>query len=302
MKTLRSDEQRDDAVAKLAVVAHPLRHHAIEPHPEPLFPLLQVGLHPVGKVAHVVVPVPFVGQTKEVVVNGIYRPYARRAQINLHVFRSGFDAGLTRIQRQPVDEAHIRHSPPPIRPLLVEVFGRSPDGVVAEVVFSGQEGDKCAHFIVVAALHRLRRCRGNQFHAVHIQRSRIFHQQGCLVGTDAAAGHDWRRPVVEARRHYGDMEQRRIDGACRTVCLAVELLHLRLVVAARRVGQGHLNDHLQCLSAGSYEGSHRGGDDPRDLFQLLQPLLFHNGTRRKEQHIRIVGHHQYAVVRLLQSR
>ena len=47
VKALRSDKQRDDAVAKLAVVAHPLRHHAIEPHPEPLFPLLQVGLHPI---------------------------------------------------------------------------------------------------------------------------------------------------------------------------------------------------------------------------------------------------------------
>ena len=47
VKALRSDEQRDDAVVKLAVVAHLLRHQAIEPHPEPLFPLLQVGLHPI---------------------------------------------------------------------------------------------------------------------------------------------------------------------------------------------------------------------------------------------------------------
>ena len=47
VKALRSDKQRDDAVVKLAVVAHLLRHQAIEPHPEPLFPLLQVGLRPI---------------------------------------------------------------------------------------------------------------------------------------------------------------------------------------------------------------------------------------------------------------
>lgn len=47
VKALWSDEQRDDAVVKLAVVVHLLRHQAIEPHPKPLFPLLQVGLHPI---------------------------------------------------------------------------------------------------------------------------------------------------------------------------------------------------------------------------------------------------------------
>ena len=97
MVALRSHKQRDDAVAILVVVAHPLRHHAIEPHPEPLFPLLQVGLHTVGKVADVVVAVPFVRHVEDIVVHGVNRAYARRVEVSQHVLGTDFDASLTRI-------------------------------------------------------------------------------------------------------------------------------------------------------------------------------------------------------------
>ena len=93
MIALGSHEQRDDTIAIPAVVAHPLCHHTIEPHPEPLFPLHQVGFHPIGKVAYMVMPVPFVRKIEEIVFHGVNHTYVRRVKINNDILRSGFDTG-----------------------------------------------------------------------------------------------------------------------------------------------------------------------------------------------------------------
>ena len=104
----------------LAVVGHPLSHHTVEPHSEPRLPLLQVGLHPVGKIAYVVVAVPFVRQVEDIVVNGVNRPYARRVEIYHYIFGTDFYASHPRVQRQSVDKAHVSQSPPPICVLFVD--------------------------------------------------------------------------------------------------------------------------------------------------------------------------------------